>query len=115
MLMTVTIPMTEKANNQRVEGKQKSFDVQEQSLELLGGAQKTTENLIDYMNFQLLGNADQLQKSLSTGNLSQDQINMLVDSLIKGPLRRYAGMLRSLHQTIYDTRDKVQHLKPRTP
>lgn len=58
------------------------------------------ETLLGAMNFQVLGNADQLIFQLCTSGEfpveTQDHIKRVVEEFLKGPVRRQVGRIKSM-------------------
>lgn len=83
------------------------FNRSQQALELVDAVERTLDTSHNLVVIQLLNNADQLQSQLSSGNLKASEVSLLVENLIKRPLRRVAGLLASAKKVNQEVRSKV--------
>lgn len=104
---SLPIPVSVKAPAQADSG---DFNRNQQALELVDGVEQTLSTSRDLVVIQLLNNADQLQSQLSTGNLKASEVNLLVENLIKRPLRRVAGLIASARKANQEVRIKFSNI-----
>jgi hypothetical protein len=75
-------------------------DTVKTALGLLRTQSDNLDTLLGAMNFQLLGNADQLVFQLCTSGEftveTQDHIKRVVEEFLKGPVRRQVGRVKSM-------------------
>lgn len=84
-----------------------TMTTQEQTLELIQAAKQTLESATKQAQWQLLGNADQLQSEIAGGKSSKEDRALLTENLIKRPLRRHIGLLVSLERTLQEISKKL--------
>lgn len=86
----------------------------EASIELINGAVQTVESIYQTFNFQLLGNADQLQKTIRESSLPEAEKNdlcSLVENMIKSPFRRQVGRLRAMSHSLTNLKKQIENIQ----
>lgn len=76
---------------------------------LVGDAIKNLDSILNFINYQILGNADGLHEDVTLAD--REQLKITVERMIKKPFRRQAGRMRSLRSLLVEIKRKVSSQK----